>query len=423
MDAVVKTLQKEFPNSPDVYYHAGSWNPAELPLPRMSHYEIQITGKDTSSVQGTASRVNYFLQNQGDYDRYRKSPSKFHQNSYRFTPYEEIWKGLRSQPNAPTLGDVADLTFYANEGKTPGSIMVNGKLTPIKIMFNNTSLQQPDVLSAYPFKFNDKVVPLSALGKLTLERGAGDIYRKDGRENVIISANLDKEKEDNWQKLSVKYNDLMEKNRDSLIAGSGSTIELLPPQKELLAALEQLKTSLLISLFLIFLVLWLQFQSVPQVLIIMMTIPLGVIGVLISLYAFNSTLSLNSALGLILLNGMTVNNSILLMDVYNNERLKDVTQHEAIMEACRSRLRPILITSLTTILGMAPIALGWGDGGKILQPLGIAVTFGMMFSTTTTLIIVPLLMGRPDREEIHKIVENNFADLDRVAETGVQPWQ
>ena len=170
---------------------------------------------------------------------------------------------------------------------------------------------------------------------------------------------------------------------------------------------------------LIFLVLWLQFQSVSQVFIIMMTIPLGVIGVLLSLYVFNSTLSLNSALGLILLNGMTVNNSILLVDVYNKERQKDVTPHEAIMEACRSRLRPILIT----ILGMAPIAMGLGDGGKILQPLGISVTFGMMFSTTMTLIVVPLIMSKKSEEDTHKIVENNFTEMDRFAETGVQPWQ
>lgn len=423
MDEVVKILQREFPNSPDAYYYAGAWNPAELPLPEMSHYELQITGKNTKSIQDTASRVNFFMKNLGDYDRFKNSPGRFYQFSYSFTPYEEIWTGLAAANHPLSLSDVTDLTFYSNEGKIPGSMMVDGKLTPVKLMFNDERLQDPEVLSAYPLKIGDKVIPLSALGKMELQRSAGEIFRKDGRENVIISATLDKEKETTWEPLAKKYNKLIEQNKDKLVGTSGTNIEILPPQKELLSALDQLKTSLLISLALIFLVLWMQFQSVQQVMIIMMTIPLGIIGVVSSLYIFDSTLSLNSALGLILLNGMTVNNSILLMDVYNNERRKDVTQHEAILEACRSRLRPILITSLTTILGMAPIALGWGDGGKILQPLGISVTFGMMFSTTTALIIVPLIMSKKEDEDIHKIVENNFVEIDRIAETGVQPWQ
>lgn len=422
MDEVVKILQREFPNSPDQYYYAGAWNPAELPLPDMSHYEIQITGKSTKSIQETASRTNYLFQNLGDYDRFRNYPRRFYQYAYSFTPYESIWKNLNAE-GVLQLSDITDLTFYANEGKRPGSLMVDGKLTPVQILFNDERLQKPEVLSAYPFKLGDKVIPLSALGSLELNRTQGDIFRKDGRETVIITATLDKEKENTWEPLSLKYNSIVEKNKKELIGKSGTNIEILPPQKELLMALDQLKTSLLISLMLIFLVLWMQFQSVSQVMIIMMTIPLGVIGVLVSLYVFNSTLSLNSALGLILLNGMTVNNSILLMDVYNNERMKDVTQHEAIMEACISRLRPILITSLTTILGMAPIALGWGDGGKILQPLGISVTFGMMFSTTMTLIVVPIIMSSKETEDSHKIVENNFTEMDRIAETGIQPWQ
>ena len=181
-----------------------------------------------------------------------------------------------------------------------------------------------------------------------------------------------------------------------LTDGKDVSIELLPAQQEIIDSLNQIKVSLVISLLLVFLLLWLQFQSFRQVLIIMMTIPLGLIGALPALLIFNSTLSLNSALGILLLNGIAVNNAILFVEVTNQLRKKGLPSREAVLEAGRSRLRPILITSLTTSLGMLPIALGLGDGGKILQPLGLTVTCGLMFSTVTALLVVPLLLFKQE---------------------------
>lgn len=139
----------------------------------------------------------------------------------------------------------------------------------------------------------------------------------------------------------------------------------------------------------------------------MLTIPLGFIGALISLFAFQSTLSLNSALGIILLNGIAVNNAILLVEVYTQLLEKGLSSRDALRETCRSRLRPILITSLTTMLGMLPIALGWGDGGKILQPLGIVVAFGLFFSTLMALFIVPWVLYTP--RPAHLTEENKLS--------------
>jgi multidrug efflux pump subunit AcrB len=123
----------------------------------------------------------------------------------------------------------------------------------------------------------------------------------------------------------------------------------------------------------------------------MVAIPLGFIGVMISLFIFQSTLSLNSALGVILLNGIAVANSIILVDFLNRLVKEGRPVREAALEAARSRLRPILMTSLTTAIGMLPIAMGLGDGGKILQPLGIAISGGLWFSMSLTLVIVPAL--------------------------------
>jgi predicted RND superfamily exporter protein len=112
---------------------------------------------------------------------------------------------------------------------------------------------------------------------------------------------------------------------------------------------------------------------------------------LVSLFVFQSTLSLNSVLGVILLNGIAVANSIILVDFLKRLVDQGMDPTQAAIEAGKKRLRPILITSLTTILGMLPIAIGMGEGGRILQPLGIAVSGGLWVSMGLTLFVVPAL--------------------------------
>jgi outer membrane protein TolC len=135
----------------------------------------------------------------------------------------------------------------------------------------------------------------------------------------------------------------------------------------------------------------LQFGSIASALLVLVAVPLGFLGVIASLWIFKSSLSLNSALGVILLNGIAVANSILLVDFIRRGIAAGKRPLEAALDAGRSRLRPILITSLTTILAMIPVALGLGEGGRILQPLGIAVAGGLWVSTLLTLFIVPAL--------------------------------
>ncbi|MBI3294780.1 MAG: efflux RND transporter permease subunit, partial [Deltaproteobacteria bacterium] len=134
-----------------------------------------------------------------------------------------------------------------------------------------------------------------------------------------------------------------------------------------------------------------QFGSLAEPILVLVSVPLGFIGVVLSLYLFKSTVSLNAALGVILLNGIAVANSIILVDFIKRLVAQGLKPREAALQAARTRLRPILITSLTTVLGMLPIALGTGEGGQILQPLGIAVSGGLWVSTILTLFLVPAL--------------------------------
>ena len=166
---------------------------------------------------------------------------------------------------------------------------------------------------------------------------------------------------------------------------------MVDPDIELNQAIEQLKWAMFLSITLVFLTIVLQFGDVVHSLLVLVAIPLGVIGVLLSLWIFKSTLSLNSVLGVILLNGISVANSIILVDFMKRLVDEGMPARLAAVTAARARLRPILMTSLTTVLGMLPIALGMGEGGRILQPLGIAVSGGLWVSMSLTLFVVPAL--------------------------------
>ncbi|MDZ7332981.1 MAG: efflux RND transporter permease subunit, partial [candidate division KSB1 bacterium] len=160
---------------------------------------------------------------------------------------------------------------------------------------------------------------------------------------------------------------------------------------------KSLLTALVIAIFLVYVVMGTQFNSFLHPFTIAMTIPLALIGVFLGLFIFGAALSMNALLGSIMLVGIVVNNGILLIDFILQLRAKGMSKDEAIIEAGTLRLRPILITSLTTIFGMIPIALGLGEGGEALQPLGAVVIGGLTTSTFLTLLVIPCVYSLVDR--------------------------
>jgi len=145
------------------------------------------------------------------------------------------------------------------------------------------------------------------------------------------------------------------------------------------------------ALILIFLVLAAQFESYRDPLIVMLTVPLAIAGALISLIIFNQTLNIFSEIGIIILIGIVTKNGILIVEFANQKKIAGLPLREAVLEAATLRLRPILMTSLATMLGALPIALALGAAAKSRVPMGIAIIGGLMFSLVLTLYIVPAL--------------------------------
>ncbi|HEU4436523.1 MAG TPA: efflux RND transporter permease subunit, partial [candidate division Zixibacteria bacterium] len=145
-----------------------------------------------------------------------------------------------------------------------------------------------------------------------------------------------------------------------------------------------------------------QFESFIHPLTILLAVPLALVGALVSLFIFRQSLNIYSQIGLVMLIGLVTKNSILIVEFANQLRERGVALFDAVTQAARTRLRPILMTSLTVVFGVLPIAIGLGAGGEARRPLGISVVGGMLFSTFLTLVLVPVVytfMARFTKQE------------------------
>jgi multidrug efflux pump len=163
------------------------------------------------------------------------------------------------------------------------------------------------------------------------------------------------------------------------------------PSKEFRESSSSLQFAFLLALILIYLVLAAQFESFRDPFIIMFTVPLALAGAIFSLYLFNQTINIFSQIGIIMLIGLVTKNGILIVEFANQRKEAGMQKMNAIIDASESRFRPILMTSLSTILGILPIALALGEGSESRVPMGIAVVGGMLFSTFLTLYIIPAI--------------------------------
>jgi multidrug efflux pump subunit AcrB len=176
-------------------------------------------------------------------------------------------------------------------------------------------------------------------------------------------------------------------------------------------AFEGLIFAAIMALLLVYMVLASQFKSLIDPLVIMFSVPLGVSGVLIMLFLTGTKLSVNSFMGIIMMVGIVVSNGVLLVDFANVLRRRGKELREATIEAGRTRLRPILMTTIATVLGLIPMALGIGEGSETNLPLARAVIGGLMVSTFFTLFLVPALYTLLDR-----FAKRQVPDEDEVAE-------
>lgn len=199
---------------------------------------------------------------------------------------------------------------------------------------------------------------------------------------------------------------------------SGVMVEISGAYEDMMESFMDIGLLMVVAIILVYLVIASQFESLKMPLIIMLSIPFAFSGVAIALFLSGINLSLIAAIGAIMLIGIVVKNAIVLVDFINLTRDRGVELYQAVLISGRSRLRPVLMTSMTTILAMIPLAVNPGEGSELWQPMGITVIGGLVFSTIVTMVIVPVgyvLMARHgERDRKHKVVFRDMKFLDDI---------
>ena len=283
-----------------------------------------------------------------------------------------------------TVSQIANMLQTAITGTRASGYREGGDEYDIRVKIKEAEkLDLREILNMTLVGTGGEPIVLGNVVKIDPKRGPVRIERKDQERIVTISANTIGRDIGSMQK------DIRERLRAVAVPRNFS-INFGGDYDEQQKAFRELLLSLILALVLVYMVMASLYESLRYPLIVMFSVPFAAIGVILILFLTNTTFNVQSYIGCIMLGGIVVNNAILLVDHINLLRRRDeLPLREAIEEAGRRRLRPILMTAMTTILAMVPLAIGLGEGGEVQAPLARAVIGGLISSTLITLLIVP----------------------------------
>jgi HAE1 family hydrophobic/amphiphilic exporter-1 len=303
---------------------------------------------------------------------------------------------------APEVNVVLDRTRIAGYGLTPAGVAnsIQASIMGTVATRYRTGDDEIDVRVRFSDSFRENLsdlsdlsistptgaqVPLEELGELEISEAPTSINRDDQERVVTVSSQIF------GRDLGSIMKDIQERVDKEIILPDGYSIEYTGESEEMAEAFGNLTLALILAIILVYMVLAAEFESLMYPFIIMFAMPVTIVGVVLGLFLTGRSLSVPGFIGVIMLAGIVVNNGIVLVDYINQQRAKGLTREEAILKAGPHRLRPILMTTLTTILAMLPMTLGIGEGAELQAPLGTVVVGGLTTSTVLTLVVVPVM--------------------------------
>ena len=266
------------------------------------------------------------------------------------------------------------------EGKNAGTIERGGEMQDIKINVPKISLSS---LENMRIKAGQREFPLSEIADISVKYAANSIYRKNQTRMVSIGARVNQELP--YDKVVNSINAAFEE----LTVPAQYKLDVAGQEKKRQESMENLTFSLILSVLLVYMVLASQFESLLHPFTILLTIPLAGVGALLSFFILGMPLNMMAFIGIIMLTGIAVNDSIILVDSINKNKQNGMGLRAAILDAGQRRFRPIIMTSLTTILALLPLTFGFGESAALRAPMAIAVIGGLVTSTLLTLIVIP----------------------------------
>jgi HAE1 family hydrophobic/amphiphilic exporter-1 len=348
--------------------------------------QIEVSGYDLASIERVSLSV---VQAMSASERFTDIKSTIESGN----PEIQI---VFDQERAAKLGlavrDIADIVVANVRGEVATRYTWRDKKIDVLVRSVDTrrsSIEEIRHLIVNPA--SDRPVTLDAVADVTVSQGPAEIRRVAQDRVAIISANL-------------ALGDL-----GAAAAEAGEIISRIPmptgisaivsgQSEEMQESFQSMQYALALAVFLVYLVMASQFESLIHPFVILFTIPLALVGAVLALFITGTTVNIVAFIGVIMLAGIVVNNAIVLVDLINQLQEQGQERLAAIMEAGTARLRPILMTSLTTTLGLLPMAMGFGEGSEVRTPMAITVIGGLTVSTLLTLVVIPVVYSLMDRK-------------------------
>ncbi len=295
-----------------------------------------------------------------------------------------------------SVNDIAQTLQYSYSGRRMSYFTMSGKQYQVIAQVKRSDRNEPiDLRSLYVKNNNGQLIQLDNVINVKEESSPPQLYHYNRYKSATISAGLAS------GKTIGDGIDEMNRIAKNVIDDSFSTA-LTGPSRDFVESGSNILFAFLLAIVLIYLILAAQFESFIDPFIIMITVPLALGGAVLSLWLFNQSLNIFSQIGIIMLIGLVTKNGILIVDFANKRRAAGLSMNEAVIDASTNRLRPILMTSIATILGALPIAIGLGNGAHSRIPMGIVVVGGLLFSLVLTLYVIPAIYTFISRKKINE---------------------
>ncbi|MDF2531786.1 MAG: acriflavin resistance protein [Clostridia bacterium] len=340
---------------------------------------IQIGGPDLEVLKGISKDIEKLVSSTNGTRQVESSISEGR-------PEAQIYIN-RDKASAYGLSttQIASVVRTAVEGRVATTYKLDGQEIDIKVQYPEEKRKTLEQLKSVTLQSNLGIsVPLLEIAEIRIEQGPTSISRADQERYVTVTGDV-------FGRNAGDVNSELKSKVKDYKTPDGYSIKFTGEDQQMIEAFTSLGLALILSIFLVYMVMAIQFESLIHPLTIMFSVPIAYSGSIFGLAITNKALSVPAFIGVIMLAGIVVNNAIVLVDYINTLRGRGIGREEAIIKAGPTRLRPILMTTLTTILALIPLALGIGEGAEAMAPMAIVVIFGLMTSTMLTLLIVPVI--------------------------------
>lgn len=301
---------------------------------------------------------------------------------------EVIIDRLRAGMYQMDINSIVDQISNSLEGEDAGKMENQGELQDITIRLPEEGLSS---FMDMTIKNGDQLIRLDEISHIRSSVSPKEIFRRNQSRISKVMADVDKN-----MPLS-RISGTLETSLSEIILPGAYKINITGEEKKRKQSMQSLTFALLLSIVLVYMVMASQFESLIHPFTILLTIPLAVVGTVLLFYFLNRSFSIMAIIGIIMLVGIAVNDSIILVDRINQLKQEGLDRTLAIITAAKQRIRPIIMTSLTTVLALLPLTIGFGESAALRSPMALAVIGGLVTSTLLTLIVIPCVYDILDR--------------------------